>query len=53
MKNKYISPSTRVVSVIVKKHLLEYSNMQIQQGNKTFGSTLSREGGSSWDDDDE
>ena len=52
MKNKYITPSTEVVFVAVEKHLLETSNMQIQSGSQSFSNTLSREGGSSWDDED-
>ena len=53
MKNKYMSPNTIVVAVAVQKHLMETSNVKIQEGSKGFSNSLSRESNSSWDDDEE
>ena len=54
MKQKYIKPTAKVYQMKTRHNLLEGST-QVSISNQAYngGGILSREGGSSWDDDDE
>ena len=54
MKSIYVVPGVKVVKLTMGKHLMEASNMRIQEGSKSFSNSLSREGRSNdWADDEE
>ena len=48
MKKQYKSPATTIVEVKIESLLVDYSNTQAASD----AVTLSREGNSSWDDED-
>ena len=51
MKKVYIIPNTLVVKVETQQMIAESMNKD-SVNTKSFGSSLSREGNSSWDDED-
>ena len=51
MKKVYIIPNTLVVKVETQKMIADSANLNAGE-SKTYHSSLSREGNSSWDDED-